>query len=497
MRNIFLILALISSVYLGAQSSNELLDRSFWRSSPSVDEVKKKIAEGHDPVAMTSAAFDATTYAIIDKAPVESVKHLLSIKGNEVDKNTHDGRNYLMWAAYAGNVELVKYLIDQGSDIKLVDDLGYSVIPFCATTGMDNPEIYDVLVANGAKISDTNRDGANPILLVSAHLEDDYSIIEYFKKKGLAIDAKDDAGNGLFNYAARKGNLGLMKKAVEWGLPYQDKNSNGGNAVLFASRGYRAHTNGMEVYRYLDKMGLDMDVVTKDGETPLHSIAFRVKDMDIYDYFIKQGIDINQANKEGNTLLLNAINGRNNDVAKAFMPKVADLNHKNKDGYSALSNTVRRYNAAIFADLISAGADAKVVDKKGNNLIALTFESYRKGQEEPFQSMLAVLQKKGVDPLAQQAKGNTLLHIAVEKGNTYLLDQALALGADLNAKNSDGLTATHLAAMKAKDATILNLLIGKGADTSIKTDFEETLYDLASENELLKKSGFDLDQLKR
>ena len=53
---------------------------------------------------------------------------------------------------------------------------------------------------------------------------------------------------------------------------------------------------------------------------------------------------------------------------------------------------------------------------------------------------------------------------------------------------NDGLTPLHLAAMKAKDVKLLQLLISKGADKKILTDFNESAFDLAKENELLSKS---------
>ena len=67
---------------------------------------------------------------------------------------------------------------------------------------------------------------------------------------------------------------------------------------------------------------------------------------------------------------------------------------------------------------------------------------------------------------------------------------------DINAKNNEGLTTLHKAAMKASDAEVLKYLISIGADKSITTDFEETVYDLASENELLSQKNIVIDFLK-
>lgn len=493
---ILFICSLLSGV-LPAQEENPFLDRDFWKSHPDVATVKAKIEEGHDPAAMTSAAFDGVIYAMLEKAPVATIQYLLDLPGNEVDKNTHDGRNYLMWAAYSGNVELVRDLIKRGSDIKLVDDHGYGVITFSATTGMSNPEVYDVLLANGADIHEVNRDGANALLLISSHLGEDLTMVDYFIEKGIERSATDQYGNGLFNYAARKGNIALMKKAVEWGLPYLEKNQKGGNAVLFASRGYRSYTNGKAVYQYLEDLGLPINVKTKAGETPLHNIALRVQDMDLFQFFIDRGVDINQADGAGNTLLLNAVRGGNTDIARAFIPKVADINHQNADGFSALTYAVRRADARLMEDLLKAGADIQVKDEQGNNLVAHLFDTFRAGQERSFDQILSLMTDRAVDLKATQAGGNTLLHLAVEQQQKFLVGQAIEAGVDLNAKNDNGLTAMHLAAMKAKNPDILLFLIEKGADKDIKTDFEESVLDLAKENEMLNKAGFNLDILKK
>ncbi len=497
MKHLFLlILTSISFTAIG-QNNNILLSRDFWRSSPDVATIKAKIAEGHDPVQLTGSAFDAVTYAILDKAPYESIQYLLSIKGNEISKPTHDGRSYLMWAANAGNAKLTKNLIERGSDIHLVDDHGYTAFTFAATTGQKNTKVYDILIENGANINDTNRDGANSLLLIAAHVGDDFSMIEYFQKKGLAIGSTDKNGNGLFNYAARRGNIALMDKAISLNLPHKENNLNNGNAMIFASRGYRTQTNSLKVYKYLKSHGVKANVQNKNGDTPLHNLAYRTKDLAIFDFFIKEGVDLNLANKGGNTLLLNAVNGRNTDISLKYLPEVKDINHQNKAGQSALTFAVMRNYRLLFDKLLAAGADIKVVDTKDNNLAAYLFEAYRDGQEDDFNYMLQVFQQKKVSLEATQEKGNTLLHIAVDRHNEFLIEKALDLGVDLNAKNSDGLTAMHLAAMKAKNPKILTLLIKKGADKSIKTDFEETVYDLAAENELLKKAGFNLELLKK
>ncbi len=67
----------------------------------------------------------------------------------------------------------------------------------------------------------------------------------------------------------------------------------------------------------------------------------------------------------------------------------------------------------------------------------------------------------------------------------------------INALNKDGLSPLHIACMKGKDDQLIKYLISIGADKEIKTEFGETAFDLAKENELLMKSSFDLEFLKK
>ena len=100
-------------------------------------------------------------------------------------------------------------------------------------------------------------------------------------------------------------------------------------------------------------------------------------------------------------------------------------------------------------------------------------------------------------PTKKQKDGNTLLHLAVNKQNLDLIKQVVNLKvADVNAINNDGNTALHLAAMSSKDEKIIKYLLSIGADKTIKTEFGESAYDLASENELLEQNNVSLENLK-
>lgn len=478
-----------------SQQKNVFHNRSFWKESTSVETVKQEIEKGNDPVALTASAFDATVYAILGGAPMETITYLLSLEGNEVNKPTHDGRNYLMWAAYKGNVELMEYLIEKGANMDIVGDHGYTVMTFAAVGGIKNTAVYDLMLEKGKKVDDATRSGATALHLLVSQLENP-ELLDYFQGKGLDIHATDKAGNNLFSYAASRGNMDMMNTLIGLGLDYKSLNDEGGNAMMFASEGYRGGSNGLPVYTYLDSLGIEADVVTYEGRTPLHNLAWGAKNDEVMNFFLDKCVNVNQIDKEGNTAFINAMRGNKLANAEKLAPLTKDINHRNKDGYSALTYAIIRNSPKAVDFLLAGGADFTIKDAKGRNLVFHMFDSFNPRNPTAFEKFLTMAKEKGLELTPTYEGGNTWAHMAIAEGEMGLLEKAMELGVNINQKNEDGLTPLHLAAMNAKNKDLLALLIEKGADKTILTDFEESAYDLANENEALSKDGIDLGFLK-
>ena len=56
--------------------------------------------------------------------------------------------------------------------------------------------------------------------------------------------------------------------------------------MIFASKGTRRHTNDLDVFKYLESLGISVNITTTEGVTPLHSLAYKNKDVAVFDYFI-------------------------------------------------------------------------------------------------------------------------------------------------------------------------------------------------------------------
>lgn len=487
-RKIFFLLAALIPLASIAQK-NVFLDRAFWKAKPDVAAIQSEISKGSDATQLNENAFDATVYAILEKAPQPSIDFLLSQKGNDVNKITHDGRTYLFWAAYAGNTHLVKQLLDSGAKTTILDDHGYTALTFAAATGQQNTEVFDILLQRGFKVTDVDHDGANALLL-AAPTSSDFKVIDYFSKKGLNIESLDANGNSAFNYAARTGNVAYLGSLIKKGVPYNN------NAFLMAAAGTRGTSNKIDVYKFLKSLDLDPAAKGKNGENALHSLARKDGQLEIIQWFLDNGADAKLADKDGNTPLMSASGSGEIAVIKLFSEKASDINQTNKKGMSALTYAVRSNSPDAVQFLIGKGAKTDLSDANGDNLSAYLIQSYSPKKADQFEAKLKFLEAGGFKINAAQPNGNTLYHLAIAKNDLDLVKKVASYQTDVNAANKEGMTPLHKAAMTCSDDQLMKYLISIGAKKQAKTEMDETAYDLASENELLKKKGINIQFLK-
>ncbi|MGQ7946832.1 ankyrin repeat domain-containing protein [Flavobacterium sp. WC2509] len=506
-KQLFISFALAATLFVSAQQKNALLEQSFWKTNPDVAAVQAEIAKGSNPSESNSRSFDPVVLAINNDAPAATIKFLLEQPGNDVNKPTHDNRIYLHWAASKGNLEIIEYLIAKKSDVNLEDSHSSFPITAAASSGVTNPAVYEAFFKAGVEPMKKYQDGAN-LLLIAIPYDKDLSLANYFTTKGMSIKDVDANGNTAFNYVAKTGNIPFLKTLLEKGVKYTD------NALIFAAQGSRRETNTLETYKYLvEDLKIKPTTRSKSGETVFHYLVSKPKQTEIINYFLAKGVNITLADNEGNTPLMVAASSRETGTAtiEQILTIVKNINGQNGNGESALTIAVKSGTPETVSLLLDKGADVKVLDKQGNNLGYYLIQSYRPQmamgmggrpeggnapKQDAFVAKTKLLQDKGLNLATPQKDGNTLYHLAVAKNDLVLLKKLADLNIDVNAKNKDGLTALHRAAMIAKDDTIMKYLISIGAKKDITTEFKESTFDLAKENESLSKNKTDLTFLK-
>jgi ankyrin repeat protein len=502
-KNIFISIALATTLFASAQQKNTLLEQSFWKTAPDVATVQAEIAKGNNPTASNDRSFDPVVIAINNEAPAATIKFLLEQPGNGVNKSTHDNRIYLHWAAGKGNLEIVEYLIAKGSDLNLEDSHGAFPVTAAANSGVSNTAVYEAFFKAGIDPKKKYANGVN-LLLMAIPFDKNGTLTNYFVSKGMSVKDVDSDGSTAFDYAARTGNQTLLKSILEKGVKPTD------NALLFAAQGSRRDANTLETYKYLvEDLKLKATATNNDGQNALHFLVTKAKQTEIINYFLSKGADPNKTDNEGTTPVMIAASGREaNGTLDQLLPLIKNINAQNKKGESTLTKAIQSGTPEAATLLLEKGADVKVLDKDGNNLGFYLIDSYRpqmamgRGPEvantpkDPFAAKIKLLQDKGLNLAIPQKDGNTLYHLAITKNDLTLLKKIADLNIDVNAKNKDGLTPLHKAAMISKDDNILKYLLSIGAKKEITTEFDENAYALAKENETLTKNNVSVEFLK-
>lgn len=512
MKKLFTAVFMLITIAANAQQ-NTLLSNSFWQDAPDLNAVKAEVAKGNSASQANAMSMDPVVMAINAQSSAEIIKYLLDQPGIDVNKLTHDDRNYLHWAAMRGNTEVMEYLIGKGAKTDMQDSHGTTPFTFAASGGQQNTKVYDILLSHGINLKkELNADGANALLLAVAN-DKNLKLTDYFISKGLDLKSTDADGNNAFAYAAKSGNTELLKMLVQKGVLVNQ------NAMLMAAQsggrrgpggggpggGPAAGGNNLAIYQYLEGLGVKPTAVSNSGQNALHYIVRKPNQAEVIKYFLAKGVDVNQADEDGNTVLMNAAaSSRDTAIIAMLLPKVKNINQNNHQGNSALTMAVRSNSPEMVRFLLAKNADVKVLDNKGNNLAYYLIASYSPAGErqfngakpEDFDAKLKILSDKGLNVAAPQKDGNTLYHLAIAKNDVALLQKIQPLAIDINAKNKEGLTALHKAALIAKNDVLMKYLVSIGAKTNIGTNFNETAFDLASENESLSKNKISVTFLK-
>ena len=479
-----ILLNLLLCLSFATQASNPLMQRDYWKSKPELKQLKADINRGHDATALNQHGFDALTWAILENANFEVLDYLIQLKGNTIDKLTHDGRTYLFWAVYKNNLKFSEQLIKMGAQVNLVDDTGHTPVTFAAVGGTINPSLYDLLKANGADLKKPHRSGAQVHLLLMPSIKQ-INDLNYFLDQGLSLKAKDHQGNTAIHYAAKKGNLSMIEYLIEKGLKAKALNENNESALFFAARGARGHTNDLNFFKHLIDLGLDPLQRNSQGQTILHNLAARSNQVELIIWLVEKGLEPQLKDQNKHTPLCYAAKHNSANVVKALLQYNSNQENYN-DKLQPLLEVATRYNSAEVVKLL---LDSEILEseKMGTNpkFGHQLFQS-NKDVKTKYEILKSLIEYDTIDE-----DGNTLFHLAVEAKDSFLLSIAHQHRVPLNQKNNEGLTPLQLAVMTFRSTEPIKQLIQYGSQTKVKTDFGESLYDLAQQNEQLKNDSIN------
>jgi ankyrin repeat protein len=255
---------------------------------------------------------------------------------------------------------------------------------------------------------------------------------------------------------ALNGSAADLKKLLNTGIKPDAKTAEGTTALMLAAR-------DLEKVKLLVARGADVNARATTGITAL-MVAARFKgNAEVVRFLLKQGAKPNsepgiEVTNEASALFFAVLSGDTQSV-EALIAAGASLKKMKILGRFLISPLF----AALFGDakmvecLINKGANANEADDDGISALGWTTIS---NHPDVMQVLLAHgsdvnhVDKFGMTPLLYAA--------SINYGDTEVLEKLIAAGADLKAKNKEGLTAYDLAS-QYHHTTMMNLLAGKSA----------------------------------
>lgn len=315
-----------------------------------------------------------------------------------------------------GNIEIVKLLIKPEANVN-IDNYSCGTPLDCAYSG-GHTEIVKLLVENGANIKLANKGGA---LLNWAYFKGHNEIVELLIKNE-AITSKNK--KDLLHQSCEEGNIEIVKLLMNYKIDVDLVNSEGKTLLYQASRkGY------IDIVKLLIEKGANVNLANDNGEIPLYCAYIKGHNQ-IVELFINNEA-ITRSSKE-KLLFYSCLQGRIETV-KLLIENGVNVNADNDGDGTALELACSAGYIDIANLLIENGANINNVSNYGATPLGLAISEHH-------DEIIKLLIDKKADVNRVSASGKTPLHYASKKGNSKIVGQLIKHGAEIDVISNSGRT---------------------------------------------------------
>lgn len=337
----------------------------------------------------------------------------------------------LILAAYAGEADTVKWLLDQHVDPNGRNANAETALHTSGGAARRSEEIVRMLIAAGADIEAKDGNGRAPLVV---HAQEGHlGAVKLLLENKANVDARDKEGFAAIHTASEHDHVDVAKALLAAGATVDIAARTGATALHAA-----ADTGAAAVAKVLLEAGAYRASLTRQGMSPLGLAIVRGFDgiVALYD---QPGDMKEKAGPHGMALHVAAAHGKADYVAR-FVAQKASVDALS-EGLSPLVHAIVKGHADVVKQLLTAGADPNLIGRDG------------------------------VRPLS----------LAAMLGREDIVTQLLEAGAKLEATNPQGGTALRGAADEGK-LDVVRLLVKKGANARVVDKFGKRPIDYAREN---------------
>ncbi len=332
----------------------------------------------------------------------ESFSYLVE-QGADINQDDEYSNSLVSLVLNEVNLSMLKLLIEQGLDIKALNDDEESLLHL-ACSASKRTNIIAFLLQEGLDIKARNKWGETPLLLYCEY--GNVEGIQFLLENGAELKEVDDEENNVLHNACwGSGNQDVISFLLKQGMDINTRNKNGQTPLLAASEG-----GNYKLIPFLIEQGADITAIGSDRCTILHTACHQEEpDFELLALALEKGVDINALEDESEaTALMLACHYNNLKLASWLLEKGANIELTDSTGCTAM-------HYACFAD-----------------------------EEYDPEEMIKLLLKHGADINAPDAEGMTPLMFSCTMGKMVAVRALVKQGADVNLR-ADGCYALDFA----------------------------------------------------
>ncbi|XP_065346628.1 uncharacterized protein LOC135943889 [Cloeon dipterum] len=258
----------------------------------------------------------------------------LILAGVKLNKNELLEESILYHVVKSNKLELVRALLDRGSNVNLKDDDGATVLHRVAEWRIDL-EIVKILLQKGVNVNaqDNGKRTALHYCLVEKFSPE---VVLELLKNGADVDLQDQEGFTTLHLAARwNKNPDILKNMLQKGAKVNAQDNGKRTALHYCL--VEKFNPVPEMVQELLENGADVNLQDQEGSTALHLSAEWNKNPDILKILLEKDAKVNaEDNKKWTALHLAARYNPVPEVVHQLVNKGAEINAENDNGETAL-----------------------------------------------------------------------------------------------------------------------------------------------------------------
>ena len=301
-------------------------------------------------ITVSTAAGQGRLADAVQRADARAISELLAQKDTDVNQPQGDGMTALHWAAYADDVKLLELLLARGASVGASTRNG-AITPLLLAARVGNAAAVRALLRGGAASASRTSDGATALMLAAASGSAD--TVAALLDGGAEIDATDMArGQTALMFAAATNRPAVISLLVSRGanIAMTSTVSAPPRLVRVGGNPNAPPPPAPKITDPVSRARADRRVSPGPlgGWAALH-FAAREGHIGAARALIEGGADVNQRNAgDKSTPLVTAIVNGHFDLAKFLLEKGGDSNLTNDDGLGPLYATIDMQFAPVI-----------------------------------------------------------------------------------------------------------------------------------------------------